>query len=75
MDLTTTLLLVFIGISLEAFFSGSELGMVSINRIRVRQKADEGISSAKAILKMLDDPERLFTTTSLGTNQIGRAHV
>ena len=42
--------------------------MVSINRIRVRQKADEGISSAKAILKMLDDPERLFTTTSLGTN-------
>jgi CBS domain containing-hemolysin-like protein len=68
MDLTTTLLLVFLGISLEAFFSGSELGMVSINRIRIRQKADEGISSAKAILKMLDDPERLFTTTSLGTN-------
>ncbi len=68
MDLTTTLILVFVGISLEAFFSGSELGMVSINRIRVRQKADEGISSAKAILKMLDDPERLFTTTSLGTN-------
>ncbi len=68
MDLTTTLILVFLGISLEAFFSGTELGMVSINRIRVRQKADEGISSAKAILKMLDDPERLFTTTSLGTN-------
>ncbi len=68
MDLTTTLILVVLGISLEAFFSGSELGMVSINRIRVRQKADEGISSAKAILKMLDDPEHLFTTTSLGTN-------
>ena len=68
MDFATTLILVFLGILLEAFFSGSEIGMVSINRIKMKQLADDGNSAAKAVLKLLENPERLFTTTSLGTN-------
>jgi Mg2+/Co2+ transporter CorB len=68
MDLTTTLILVSIGIFLEAFFSGSEIGMISVNRIQMKQKADEGNSSAQAILALLETPERLFAATSLGTN-------
>ena len=54
MDLTTTLILVSIGIFLEAFFSGSEIGMISVNRIQMKQKADEGNSSAQAILALLE---------------------
>ncbi|MBT3184398.1 MAG: HlyC/CorC family transporter [Nitrospina sp.] len=68
MDFATTLILVFLGILLEAFFSGSEIGMVSVNRIKMKQLADDGNSAAKAVLKLLENPERLFTTTSLGTN-------
>ncbi|MZH41257.1 MAG: HlyC/CorC family transporter [Nitrospinae bacterium] len=68
MDFATTLILVLIGILLEAFFSGSEIGMVSVNRIKMKQLAEEGSSAAKSILKLLENPERLFTTTSLGTN-------
>lgn len=68
MDLSTTLILVFFGIALEGFFSGAEIGMVCVNRIKMRQKADEGNASARAVLNLLENPENLFTTTSLGTN-------
>ncbi len=68
MDIATTLILVLFGILLEAFFSGSEIGMVSVNRIKMKQLADDGNSAAQSILKLLSNPERLFTTTSLGTN-------
>ena len=68
MDFATTLILVFLGILLEPFFSGAEIGMVSVNRIKMKKMAEDGNSAARSILKLLDDPERLFTTTSLGTN-------
>ena len=68
MDFATTLILVILGILLEAFFSGSEIGMVSVNRIKMKQLAEEGSSAARSILRLLENPERLFTTTSLGTN-------
>ena len=68
MDFATTLILVILGILLEAFFSGSEIGMVSVNRIKMKHLAEDGSSAARSILKLLDKPERLFTTTSLGTN-------
>ena len=68
MDFATTLILVLLGILLESFFSGSEIGMVSVNRIKMKHLADDGSSAARSILKLLENPERLFTTTSLGTN-------
>ena len=68
MDPTTTIFWVLLAIAMEAFFSGSEIGMVSVNRIKMRKLAEEGNSSAQAILNLLDNPEKLFTTTSLGTN-------
>ena len=68
MDPTTTIFWVLLAIAMEAFFSGSEIGMVSVNRIKMKKLAEEGNSSAQAILKLLDNPEKLFTTTSLGTN-------
>ena len=68
MDLTTTLILVCIGILTEAFFSGSEIGMIAINKIKMKQRAEEGSSSAKTVLDLLRTPEELFATTSLGTN-------
>jgi CBS domain containing-hemolysin-like protein len=53
---------------MEAFFSGSEIGMIAINRIKMKQEADEGSSSAAIVLNLLNMPEKLFATTSLGTN-------
>ena len=68
MELSTTLIFISIFIIMEAFFSGSEIGMIAINRIKMKQKADEGNTSAERVLGLLNTPEKLFATTSLGTN-------
>lgn len=68
MDLGTTLILVVVFVLLEGFFSGCEIGMISVNRIRMEQLAGEGVRSARLINKLLQTPEQLFATTSLGTN-------
>ena len=68
MELSTTLIFISIFIIMEAFFSGSEIGMIAINRIKMKQKADEGNTSAERVLNLLNTPEKLFATTSLGTN-------
>jgi len=68
MDFTTTFFIVCAGIMLEAFFSGSEIAMIAINKIKMKQKADEGSASAQTVLDLLQNPEKLFATTSLGTN-------
>ena len=44
MDPTTTIFLVLLAIAMEAFFSGSEIGMVSVNRIKMQKLAEEGLS-------------------------------
>ena len=58
MELSTTLILIGIFILMEAFFSGSEIGMIAINRIKMKQKSDEGNHSAKIVLNLLNKPEK-----------------
>jgi magnesium and cobalt exporter, CNNM family len=68
MELGTTLIIVFVCILIEAFFSGCEIGMISINRFKMEQRSEEGSTSARMILDLIGKPEKLFATTSLGTN-------
>jgi len=53
---------------MEAFFSGSEIALVSLDRLRLKEDARNGKHSAKLILRLLENPERLLGTTLLGTN-------
>ncbi len=68
MDLGTTVTLVLVCILVEAFFSGCEIGMISINRFKMEQRVKEGSTSARMILDLIGNPDRLFATTSIGTN-------
>ncbi len=52
----------------KGFFSGSEIGMISADRVRLRLKASEGHSGAKHAVRLLNQPARFLTTTLLGTN-------
>ena len=65
-----TLLAVFIVLCLmtEAFFSGSEVAFVSLDRSRIRRRAENGSAAARAVQAILDKPERLLSTTLIGTN-------
>jgi putative hemolysin len=53
---------------LKGFFSGSEIALVSADKIQMRHKARGGSRGAKLLLRMFRRPDRLLTTTLVGTN-------
>lgn len=62
-------MLVVIGLlGLSAFFSSSETAMMSVNKIRVRTLADAGLSSAKILVKILDNQPKMLSAILIGNN-------
>lgn len=64
-DLSLFLLLVFLLI-ISAFFSGSETGMMSVNRYRLRHRAKKGDHAAQTAVELLKRPDRLLGVILLG---------
>ena len=62
------LLLILLCIVLQGFFSGSELALVSADRVEIRANQDSGGRSAQLLARFLEEPERILTTTLIGTN-------
>lgn len=60
------LLLLVVLIFLSAFFSGSETGMMSINRYRLRHKAKEEHRGAQRVSELLSRPDRLLGIILIG---------
>lgn len=59
--------LVFL-IILSAFFSAAEIGLMTLNRYRLRSLADAGHRGARIARKLLDRPDRLLGVILLGNN-------
>ncbi|MBP2623385.1 hemolysin family protein [Streptococcus oricebi] len=55
---------------LNAFFSAAEMAMVSLNRARVEQKAEEGDSKYLRLLKILENPNNFLSTIQVGITLI-----
>ncbi|MFH1125334.1 MAG: hemolysin family protein [Pseudomonadota bacterium] len=68
MEIEWTLVIIGICLLLEAFFSGSEIGLVSADRMKLRHDAAKGSRGAKLALEMLKRPEWVLSTTLVGTN-------
>ncbi len=68
MDILWTLIIMVVCLLLEGFFSGSEIGVVSADQMKLRHEAAKGSRGAKLALKMLEKPEWLLSTTLVGTN-------
>lgn len=68
MSLSTAIIIILICLSLEAFFSGSELALISIKRFLLKNRADNGSLASKKIIKLLKNPSELIVITLLGTN-------
>jgi putative hemolysin len=47
----------------EAFCSGAEIALSSANKLKIRQKAEQGSRGAKLILQMLEKPEQMLGST------------
>ena len=67
-EITITLLAMLACLIFEGFFSGSEIGVVSADQMRLRHAAAKGSRGARLALKMLEKPEWLLSTTLVGTN-------
>lgn len=59
-------LVVLIGMS--AFFSSAETSMVTVNRIRIMNLAEEGNRRAKTLLKVVDDSGKMLSAILIGNN-------
>ncbi|MGT2669504.1 hemolysin family protein [Streptococcus porcorum] len=55
---------------LNAFFSASEMAMVSLNRSRVEQKAAEGDKKFIRLLSVLENPNNFLSTIQVGITLI-----
>ena len=63
-------LLLLILTLLNAFFSAAEMAMVSLNRARVEQKAEEGDAKYIRLLKVLENPNHFLSTIQVGITLI-----
>ncbi|MBW8192803.1 CNNM domain-containing protein [Neiella marina] len=57
-------------IVVSAMFSGSETGMMSINRYRLRHQAKQKHGAARRVLNMLERPDRLLGLILFGNNLV-----
>jgi Mg2+/Co2+ transporter CorB len=67
-DIPISALLALLGllIGLAAFFSGSETGLMMLNRYRLQHRAREGERSSRLALSLLQRPDRLIGLILLG---------
>jgi len=68
MDVLITLSVMILCLLAEGFFSGSEIGVVSADQMKLRHEAANGSRGAQLALNMLKNPEWLLSTTLVGTN-------
>ena len=68
MYLALLLLLAF-----SAFFSASETALSSVNRIRMKNKADDGDKKAQRVLGLSDDYDRTLSAILIGNNLVNIA--
>lgn len=57
-------------IVISAYFSGSETGMMSLNRYRLRHMASEGDKRAQRVERLLSRPDRLIGLILIGNNLV-----
>ncbi len=60
--------LLFLLLGCSAFFSGSETGLMTMNRYRLKTRAQKGDRGARLAHSMLQRPDRLIGTILLGNN-------
>jgi len=68
MSLIETLILMFVLLLFKGFFSGSEIALVSSDKIKMRHRARMGHKGAQLILDLFKTPDILLGTTLVGTN-------
>lgn len=67
MTLPLLITLIFIALAMEGFFSGSEMALISADRLALHKLARAGNKGARLAIKLISRPERILATTLVGT--------
>ena len=65
------LILLAVLITLNAFFSASEMAVVTVNKVRLRHKVEEGNKTAAIVERLATDSSRFLATIQVGITLIG----
>ena len=70
MDSTSIAMLVALAalVAMSGYFSATETAFTSLNRIRLKNKADNGDRRAARTLELAEDYDRLLSTILIGNN-------
>ena len=66
------LVILFILILINAFFSATEIAVITLNDNKVKKKAEEGDKIARQLVRLISKPGNFLATIQV---EIGRAHV
>ena len=67
------ILLFILCVILSAFFSSSEVALISITRAKVRTLVNEGKKGSEALAALKEKPDRLLITILIGNNIVNIA--
>jgi putative hemolysin len=65
------LLLLAVLIALNAFFSASEIAVISVPKLRLKQLIDSGNKTAPVLFRLADDSSRFLATIQIGVTFMG----
>ena len=65
------LILLAVLIALNAFFSASEIAVISVSKLRLKQLIDDGNRQAKVLYDLADDSSRFLATIQIGVTLLG----
>lgn len=69
--MTAEILILFLLILTNGFFSLSEMAIVSARKVRLQQRAEEGSNAARTALDLAGRPTRFLSTVQIGITLIG----
>lgn len=69
--LILNLLILFSLILINAFFSATEIAVITLNDNKIRKKADEGDKIAKKLVRLINEPGSFLATIQVGVTLAG----
>lgn len=68
MSLELVVLIIFVCLVLQAFFAGSEISLISCDKVKVKALADQGSKRAQLVINSVRNIERFISTALVGIN-------
>jgi len=65
------LLLLAVLIAINAFFSASEIAVISVPKLRLKQLSEDGNKTAQVLFRLADDSSRFLATIQIGVTFMG----